>query len=152
MMMPQLDLASKPSTKQRKLKEFREHIRIDWKKVGTIRGAFLIENVPQIQQMGTGLITENGIEKKSFSDFLNLNHSCATCGIPEEVKELQTLKEKIIKEFLSLNQQLALSKANKMEFLKNKDALLSLVNKMAKRDPTGNLRFGITKPDVLLET
>jgi len=56
-----------------------------------------------------------------------------------------------VKEFLSLNQQLALSKANKMEFLKNKESLLSLVSKMSQRDHSGNLRFGITKPDLLLE-
>lgn len=53
--------------------------------------------------MGTGLITENGIEKKSFSDFTRFHHSCANCGLPDEVKELQVLKEKIVKEFLSLN-------------------------------------------------
>jgi hypothetical protein len=70
------------NTKSKKLKEFRENLRIDWKKVGTIRGAFLIENVPQIQQMGTGIITENGIEKKSFSDFNHSHQSCASCNFP----------------------------------------------------------------------
>jgi hypothetical protein len=45
--------------------------------------------------MGTGIITENGIEKKSFFDFSR--SMIATAEIPEVVRELQNLKENIVK-------------------------------------------------------
>ena len=54
--------------------------------------------------MGTGVITENGIEKKSFSDFLLSQPVQKNAGLPKVVADMRALKEKILaSEITTLN-------------------------------------------------
>jgi len=73
------------------MKKFGEVLYNDSRKVGFIWGSFSIMNMPQLQQMGTGVITENGIEKKSFSDFLLSQPNQRTAELPPVVAKLRQL-------------------------------------------------------------